>query len=454
MKLRPIFEQILQEDFKLRSLNEVVIILEREIRVGSDLISKLQSIQGNNFAKNILNFLQSNAIKDEANVDYVDYNSDNEKLFKIGYKDREGNVKERLMKLTKLMTYLGGDISNVKGYEIEDVMSYLKKGKLDNVKVVSGEDILNAYHCDNYDEGGTMGSCMRFAHAQSFLQIYTNNPEQIQCLVLINPENGNVRGRALLWKCDDGRTVMDRVYTTNKEYEPEFNTYAENHGMSSREAGGTVTLTNGGEYDEYPFMDTFIYYNPAIGILSSKNQSSDGDWLTLTDTGGAHNGNGGHWSETHGEHIPEDEGAYIEHIDDYVYNNEIVQAWNGEDWLYRDSDDVVWVDAGSYENSWALEKDTVRTHNNRVAIAEDVYTLDDGESAGEYAVSDDAVGTVEGTMALLDETVELTAGQHKYEHTIWDNAYNVIIGDEEAIIHYDDLEDYSEYNPTPLNRNE
>jgi len=162
------------------------ILLEKEIKVGQGLTNKLSSIKGNKLANNILTFLNSDAIRSDVNVDYVDYDNKNEKLFTLGYKDREGNNREKLVKLNKLMTYLGGDLSNVKGHEIEDIINHFKKGDISKLKLVSGDDILKAYHCDNYDEGETMGSCMRHEYAQSYLQIFVDNPNKVKCLVLLN----------------------------------------------------------------------------------------------------------------------------------------------------------------------------------------------------------------------------------------------------------------------------
>jgi len=82
VKLSSIYKQIIKESIiKTKSLNEMLVLLEKEIRVGDTLTSKLTSIKNNNLAVNMLNFLNSNNIKQNVNVDYVDYNKKNEKLF-------------------------------------------------------------------------------------------------------------------------------------------------------------------------------------------------------------------------------------------------------------------------------------------------------------------------------------------------------------------------------------
>ena len=276
--------KLLTERERRVSLNRLSLILEKEIRVGNTLTKKLNSVN-TPLAKKLLSFFNSDKIKDTANVKYVDYDRNNEKLLTLGYEDREGKIKERLFKLNKLIKYLGGNLSDVKGYEIEDLISFLKKSNTTTLKVVAGDDILKAYHCKNYDEGETMGSCMRYDKAQKYLEIYKNNPNQIKCLVLFNPENGKVRGRALLFKMDNGITFMDRIYTINKGYNSFFNTYAEENNLETGTPSNSVTLENGGEYDYYPYMDTFLFYTPDTGVLSNDS----GELELQDDEGGGYN---------------------------------------------------------------------------------------------------------------------------------------------------------------------
>jgi len=440
MKIGKLYEEIIKEErLKKKNLNELSILLEKEIKVGQTLTNKLSSIQGNKLANNILTFLNSDAIKSDVNVDYVDYDDKNEKLFTLGYKDREGNNREKLVKLNKLMTYLGGDLSNVKGHEIEDIINHFKKGDISNLKLVSGDDILKAYHCDNYDEGETMGSCMRHEYAQSYLEIFVDNPNKVKCLVLFNPENGKVRGRALVWTLDNGSKFMDRVYTTNKQYEVEFNNFAEQNGLERRAPSNGVTLDNGGDYDEYPYMDTFEYYDPSTGKLATRDW---GGYLHLQDTHGGTTSTG-MYSEIHGEYIPDDEAVYVDHIEDWVYDYEVVNAWDNSNYLYKDSDDVTRITAGAYEGDYALVDDVIELYNGDTAIGGGIYYIDFGGHEGEYALEDDVVRTFDGEVTLEDDAAYLTAGIHHGEYSNPEDAYILLSGDDEgSVIHYDDLGDY------------
>jgi len=444
MKLLPIYNQILNENqIKFKSLNEMRFLFEKEIKVGDTLITKLKSIEGNNLAREIYQFLTSDNIKSDINVDYVDYNKSNDKLLTLGFKDREGNNREKLVKISKLMSYLGADLSNMKDYELEDIINHLKKGNVDNLKLFKGDDILDVYHCKNYDEGETMGSCMRSEAAQQYLKIYTNNPNQVQVLALLNPENGKIRGRALIWTTNDGSKFMDRVYTTNKQYNVEFNNFAEEKGINKSRPSSDVTLENGGTYDYYPYMDTFEYYNPNSGELSRDNDG-DGDSLHLQDTNGGGN-EPGMWSEIHGETIPEDEAVYVEHIEDFVYDHEVVMSWDGDAYYYRDSDDVYRLTAGEHDGEWALQEDVVELYNRDSALSEESMYLSAGSNEGSYALYEDTVETVEGETVLHDEAIQLSTGQHDGEYTLNEYSWKLLSGDEEGeIIHDDDLSDYEE----------
>ena len=65
-------------------------------------------------SKKLLAFLNSDKIKDDANVEYVDYDKKNEKLITLGYTDINGNTKERLFKINKLLNYLISQILKLK----------------------------------------------------------------------------------------------------------------------------------------------------------------------------------------------------------------------------------------------------------------------------------------------------------------------------------------------------
>lgn len=449
--------------------NKLLLILEKEIKVGDNLIKKLNNIN-TPIAKKLLAFFNSDKIKDSTNVDYVDYDRKNEKLITLGYTDMNGKVKERLFKINKLIKYLGSDINDIKDYEIEDLISHLKKADTSQLKMVEGDDILKAYHCENYEDGETMGSCMRFDYAQEYLKMYTENPDAVKCLVLLNPETNKVRGRALIWHMDNDQYFMDRVYTTNKEFNTYFNNYTEEHGISKR-ATSTVTLENGGEYDTYPYMDNFQYYNPESGTLST---DEDSDSIRLQDTRGGHSEPGVYieYGDHEGETVDEDEAFYISYrtpdgyregyahqydiviIDDEVYlSDDCIKTYDDESiYKYDDESFPVEITAGRYEGEYAKLDDTVELEHNYygegqyITTEDDYIQLDDDIYEIPHALTDDTVETYTDKAILKADAIRLYEshyGEYNYGHP--DEASKVDIKDYgEAWVLDDDLDEFQE----------
>ena len=394
------FKLLIEKENRVKA-NRLLLILEKEIKVGDNLAKKLNNIN-TPLSKKLLAFFNSDKIKDDAKVDYVDYDKKNEKLITLGYTDANGKVKERLFKINKLLNYLGSDIRDIKDYEIEDLIGHLKKADTSQLKMVEGDEILKAYHCENYENDETMGSCMRYDYAQEYLKIYTDNPNEVKCLVLLNPETNKVRGRALIWHMDNGQYFMDRIYTTNKEFNTFFNNYAEENGIS-RIANSTVTLEKGGVYDKYPYMDTFEYYDPESGTLAT--DGNDG-WIRLQDTRGGYSEAGVYieLGDHEGDIVDEDEAVYISYRTPDGYREG-----------HAHQDDIVWLDDGAY-----LIDDCIRTYDD-----EWVFKYDDESFPVELTA-----GRYEGEYAKLDDTVEL-------EHNYYGEGQYITTDDNYELLDYD-----------------
>lgn len=373
---------------------ELSLLIERELKVGAALKKKLDSIN-KPFADKLLKYLTSNEIPDRVSIDSIDYTKDDDKTLTGFFKDKDGKVKTQRFKVGKLLDYLGISVNEFKGYEIQELVSYLKKGTTKDFKIVDGKDILWAYHCDNYDEGETMGSCMRYDKAQKFLEIYTENPNEIKCLVLLNPNNNKVRGRALLFNMDNGQILMDRVYVINDEYSHLFNQYSDENNYTRR-ASSTVTLSNGGEYEYYPYMDTLMYYNPEDGILS-ETVIGDG-YVKLQDT------DGGSGLESNLIDIGSRKGQYVEGENawwiDYVYGR---MRYVG----FAHVDDLIILDDDAY-----LREHVVELINGESAFIGDdeIYYIERGVNSGKYGRADDVVSLndyyYDGEMATWKDVVK------------------------------------------------
>ena len=188
------------------------------------------------------------------------------------------------------------------------------KSKLDvenyEIKLIKGEEIRKWYHFKTYynehpgiinkpEEGDDprsplMKSCLKQPEKQPFFDIYTENPDQVGMLIMLNSK-GKLVARAIIWfdcfvadKAENPSkgVLMDRIYYTRESDVNIFIDYAKEHGwwykpsqakeISSFVKDGVVCdrpistkLTRRGNFDKYPYMDTMCFYTPTTGRLST-----------------------------------------------------------------------------------------------------------------------------------------------------------------------------------------
>ena len=177
--------------------------------------------------------------------------------------------------------------------------------KFSYFNVVSGDDIHYWYGSENYYERrGTLGSSCMAGADESWLEIYTANPNQVSLVIFKSQDDDSkIVGRSLLWTLNDGKKFMDRIYTINdsdvnlfREFAKENGWYEKYHNSSSDigrciAPDGTIVdldLTvnlDQKNYRHYPYLDTLKYYKEGTGILSNENR---GGAITLEDTGGGY----------------------------------------------------------------------------------------------------------------------------------------------------------------------
>lgn len=185
-----------------------------------------------------------------------------------------------------------GKFSNA---EYEQFVYHLKAAWSDKgyeIKLVSGEDIRNWYHEDNYYEiKNTLGnSCMKYDCCQGYFDIYCEQPE---CQMLIALKEGKLAGRALVWTVDD-ITFLDRVYYIEDCIYSIFKEYAISNKWVIREDNSLLSdgddqmflspkddyakpvllsfqIKLNRRYDYYPYIDTFRYFDNIANVLYSYN---------------------------------------------------------------------------------------------------------------------------------------------------------------------------------------
>jgi hypothetical protein len=144
-------------------------------------------------------------------------------------------------------------------------------------EIVDGEDLLFWYKRENYESNaGTLGSSCQSAGRRDWLEIYIDNPDTVKLLILKSFDNPDkIIGRALLWKLDDGNTLMDFIYTNKDSDKNVFKEYGRAKGIIVREdSNGTWTATTKikpGGYESYPSVDTMRYWDRSTGKISNRS---------------------------------------------------------------------------------------------------------------------------------------------------------------------------------------
>lgn len=250
---------------------------------------------------------------------------------------------------------------------------------------VKGEDIRWSYLGDNYYEhNGDLGnSCMRYRNCQSYLNIYTENPEKISLAVL--KKDGKIAARSLLWdlKETEGSTYHDRIYFTNEE--TKLTLEAKLISLGYKDAyKGNPSLTahlNNVDFNYYPYMDSFRYLSLGGAISTDGCLSYDycldcadggpragsgtcdccGDSVNQDDLHEITRGRGRHDMYCNdcstyledGDTVNSDDAIYCEYVSGYYHQNDVVELYNGN---YAHTDDTVCLHNGSY----ALTDDSIR----------------------------------------------------------------------------------------------
>lgn len=206
------------------------------------------------------------------------------------------------------------------------------------LQLVEGEDIRKWYLESNYSDGrGQLNnSCMRYPKCQDYLDIYVKNPESCKLLILKDEnDDSKIKGRALVWKIYkhprgkyEKDYYMDRIYTVKDSDKNLFKEWADKNNMDhypDNRFNSMYVKLESGDFNKYPYMDTFLCYNDQHLLLSNDESlwPKDG-YIKIQETNGEFIGDDVVYSEWHGEYIERESAAYCEDIDDYVYLDDAI----------------------------------------------------------------------------------------------------------------------------------
>jgi len=188
--------------------------------------------------------------------------------------------------------------------------------------VVSGYVIVKWYNQSSYESSdSTLGSsCMQYDECEDYFGIYTDNSDVCKLVILYSDKGSSItngkftssyiKGRALLWKTNQGDMFMDRIYTNNDSDVELFKQFAEKNGWwckKTQNSSTDFTAQRGSsfkeptysvdlkwaEHESYPYVDTLSYLS--MNELDSRDSSgilsNDPDLISaqysLRDTEGA-----------------------------------------------------------------------------------------------------------------------------------------------------------------------
>lgn len=236
-----------------------------------------------------------------------------------------------------------------------------------DIEIVSGKMIAFWYDGDNYVKGGGSlnKSCMRGDECQDYFEIYVDNPQVCQMIIL--KEKNNLAGRALIWKLNNGRFYLDRTYTRYDHQVDTIYNYFKSlypNGLSYQENDSNISVSlKYWDYKLYPYMDSLNFLDYQKGLLTDMRSEVDGIYLKLRGTDGDPTVYGGYWSERldkyisidiavdigGNDYVTKDMCQWSEYEDCYVYDEYVIDS---ERWgilnknncvQIEDDGEMIWV---------------------------------------------------------------------------------------------------------------
>lgn len=232
----------------------------------------LYPIQFSKELKDILHSVKFDYYNDPSSISFLEIGKDIDYISYIPGKKCYLPDKEKYRqqaRIGKVLKILNNSISD-KNIEIfvAKIKAEIKisRGEIE-IKVVTGDDIVFWYSETNYQKGGGTlnSSCMKSPKLARAIKFYARNPERIAMAIV---ENDKLLARSLIWKLDDDRIYMDRIYSINDKLQEILKKYAKEKGMITYydknvdKSKLKVTIKGYAKYikdedEDLPYFDTF-----------------------------------------------------------------------------------------------------------------------------------------------------------------------------------------------------
>ena len=247
--------------------------------------------------------------------------------------------------------------------------------------LVSGDEIKNWYLESNYvPGGGTLNnSCMRYDSCQKYFEIYSQNPEVCQMLILLD-DRDRLLGRSILWKLKPGTGrkdyYLDRIYTRFDNDVEKFAEWfkeflkvdSESQDFNAHFLGNTrglrVQLKNW-KFKLFPYMDTFSVLDYDSGqLMTYDGVDSSKLQFHIQNTGGYPSVPSHEWSEAYQNWFHVDDCAWIEDKSDYYPKEDCIKDYQ-LNWILK-SDSIYSEYYGNYiQKSTAVDLENFGLVDNR-----------------------------------------------------------------------------------------
>ena len=122
-------------------------------------------------------------------------------------------------------------------------------------KILRGEKLLEAYKNDH-----GVSTCMTGPSKTPYIMLYVENPKNVGLLV-------TPTARALIWKSDQGKTLIDRVYCSGytdyelyRKYAKQNNCVLLDEHINKRNPKGFTVTLNKARNNQFPYCDILCHF--------------------------------------------------------------------------------------------------------------------------------------------------------------------------------------------------